>query len=107
MAEKIKILKKGVSILNKNLELDPEVFEKIVVLQEKRQKEFQSRIDLSNKEALDRYEKRLVSLKEAKTNAINKFDEEIQTYQELISNMKTANAGVRSAKKSSKTKPNK
>ncbi len=89
MAEKVKILQTEIPVLGKKLELETDVLEKIVNLQAERQKQLQAKIDAAYKESLAKYEKRLAALKEAKNQAVKKFDEEIKNYQELVKSLKT------------------
>lgn len=87
MNEKIKISKKDVKFLRNDLELDPDVVENLVKVQEERQKKFQSRIETAQEKALERYKKRITILKEAKTEAVKKYDEEIKKYEVLVSGL--------------------
>jgi len=87
MNEKIKISKKDVKFLRNALELDVDVVEKLVKVQEERQKKFQSKIDTSRQEALERYTAHIEALAKAKVEAVKRYEEEIQKYQQLVKNL--------------------
>ncbi len=88
MAEKIKILKKDVPFLKRDLELEPDVVEELTKLQEDRQKKFQDKIEASRKEAQQKYIERIKMLEKAKAEAVKNYDDEIEKYQQLVKSMK-------------------
>lgn len=99
MAEKVKILKKDLPFLRKDLELDSAVVENLVKLQKERQKKFQSKIEATQKEALERYTAHLKALEEAKAQAVKRYDDEIKRYRELIGKFRKTSKKAKSKRK--------
>ncbi len=99
MAEKVKISKKDLPFLRKDLELDSAVVENLVKVQEERQKKFQSKIEATQKEALERYTAHLKALEEAKAQAVKRYDDEIKRYRELIGKFRKTGKKAKSKRK--------
>ena len=99
MAEKVKILKKDLPFLRKDLELDSAVVENLVKVQEERQKKLQNKIEAAQKEALERYNAHLKALEEAKAQAVKRYDDEIKRYRELIGKFQKTSKKAKSKRK--------
>ena len=84
MAEKVKISKKDLPFLRKDLELDSDVIENLAKVQEERQKKLQTKIEATQKEALKRYTAHIEALEEAKDQAVKRYSDEIKRYRELV-----------------------
>lgn len=107
MVAKIKILKKDIDFLRKDIEIEKDVMEKLAKLQEERQKKLRGKIEITRKEALERYTARIKSLEETKVETFKKYDEEIQKYKLLVRNLKQQTKEVPSRPKKGKSKKKK
>lgn len=88
MSEKVKILKKEIPSLRKDIEIEPEVFERLVKIQESQQKKYQEKIKNIRKDTLEKYKIHIQTLKKAKTEAMKQYNEEIKKYENLVKNFK-------------------
>lgn len=99
MAEKVKISKKDLPFLRKDLELDSNVVENLVKVQEERQKKFQSKIEATQKKTLERYTAHIKALEEAKAKAVERYDDEIKRYRELVGKFQRTSKEAKSKRK--------
>ncbi len=99
MAEKVKISKKDLPFLRKDLELDSAVVENLVKVQEEHQKKLQNKIEVTRKEALKRYTAHIKALEETKAQAVKRYDDEIKRYRELVGKFQKTSKEAKSKKK--------
>jgi len=87
MAKSI-LTKKELPFLNRDLELDGAILERLKGLQDEFKAKFDDSIKASGKEALSRYELKIKTLNEAKEKILREYDAEINTYQAIVKEMK-------------------
>ena len=108
MAEKVKLSKEDFEFLRKDIELEPDAVAKLVKLQEGRQKKFQEKIEVTRKEALERYNVRIKVLEDAKAKTLQQYDDEIKRYKLLMENLEKEIKTLKlKPQKSGKRKPRK
>lgn len=86
---KIKLTKKEIPVLSKELELDETVLKNLKKLQDDYMAKFERDIQQAQEEALVAYESKIKALKEAKAKLIKEYDAEISKYTTLVRDMKS------------------
>ncbi|WP_158860372.1 hypothetical protein [Lunatibacter salilacus] len=86
---KVKISKKDLPILRRDLELDEEVLKNLQELQETYKSKFEGNIQEAQKEALASYESKIKALKEAKARVSKEYEAEIKKYTALVKDLKS------------------
>ncbi len=97
---KIKIDKKTIPILKKDLNLDEETLNKLRELQEAHREKFKDRLETASKGALERYSAKIKALKKAKAEAVKEYDEEIKKYEELVKELRKSGGKTNPRQKS-------
>jgi predicted SPOUT superfamily RNA methylase MTH1 len=85
---KIKLTKKEIPVLSKDLYLDESVLENLKQLQDSYKAKFEGDIKEAQKQALASYESKIKALGEAKAKIIREHDEEISRYTVLVKEIK-------------------
>lgn len=79
---------KAVKNSKKDIELETEVIDNLAQVQESRQKLLQNKIEAAREEALERYNAHIKALEMEKAKAIQRYDDEIQRYKQLVKSLK-------------------
>lgn len=85
---KIKITKKDIPVLSRDLDLDESVLKNLKQLQDSYKDKFEGDIQEAQKEALASYESKVKALSEAKAKLTREYDAEISLYSALVKGIK-------------------
>lgn len=84
---KIKLTKKEIPFLSKELDLDETVLVELKKLQNSYQAQFETDIKKAQEEVLISYKLKIAALQEAKARLINEYDAEINKYTALLKDL--------------------
>ena len=88
MAKKIKITKKEVPVLKRDLNIDESIFAKLVTIQNEYKTRFKDMIEADKKEALEKYAAKIDSLTKEKAKMLKDYNAEIKKYKAWLSALK-------------------
>ncbi len=97
---KVKITKKELPFLKRDLNIDEAVLKDLVSLQAKYKTRHKKRIEATNKEAVERYTAKIDALKTVKANMLKEFNAEIRGYQRMVKNLSGPSPKARPRKRS-------
>jgi hypothetical protein len=100
---KIKLTKKEIPILSKELDLDETVVRELKKLQDSYSTKFEADIKNAQEEVLASYQSKIAALKEAKEKLTKEYDAEINKYTTLVKDLKGQPTKVEVETKKSKS----